>query len=79
MTIAILAPSLAVQIKNAVLIIPIIALRMGFFLAYAETYTKTAIIVMVAEMFVPKQHQFAAMAIAVQQILAVSLMTSLLA
>jgi hypothetical protein len=79
MTIAILAPSLAVQIKNVVLIIPIIALkRVRLFLACAETYMKTAIIVMVAEMFVPKQHQFAAMAIAARQRIVVSLMTSLL-
>jgi hypothetical protein len=48
-------------------------------LANAKTYMKTAIIVIVAEMFALKQRQFAAMASAVQQILVVSLMTSLLA
>ena len=65
MTIAILAPPLALQIKNVVV-------------ANAKTYMKTAIIVMVAEMFAPKQHQLAAMAIAARQRIVVSLATHLL-
>jgi hypothetical protein len=64
-TTVILVPPLAIQIKTAVM-------------ANAKTYTKTAIIVMVAEMFALKLHQLAAMVIAARQRIVVSLMTSLL-
>jgi len=46
--------------------------------ANAKTYMKTAIIVMVAEMFALKQHQLAAMASAVCQTIVVRLMEQIL-